>query len=104
MSIAVLLLAASSVPLNAPAAVAAVPPAAVLAAEAELTDEKAKAAAVAFVKEKKLDWGEPLRVERRENEKDVWVVFPTSDNEVKLLHCRTIIVSPDGKARFLPRR
>ena len=102
MSIALFLLAACSAPADVPPAVAT-PPAAVLA-EGELTEAKAKEVAKAFVKEKKLDWGEPLRVERRENEKDVWVIFPTSDNEVKLLHWRTIIVSPDGKARFLPRR
>ncbi len=104
MLIASFLLAASSGPVHVVPAAVVPSPSARLAAEGELTEEKAKAAAVAFVKEKKLDWGEPLRVERRENEKDVWVIFPTSDNEVKMLYWRTIIVSPDGTARFLPRR
>jgi hypothetical protein len=74
----------------------------VLADEPKLTAEKAKGIANAFLKERKVDWGDPVRVEERDG--GFWVIYPTDENEIKLVSWRTVIVSADGKAKFLPRR
>ena len=82
------------------AAVDPAPPAP--AAEEKITPERAKEIANAFLKARKTEWGEPVRVEAKESEH--WVIYPTSENEIAMLHWRTVIVDAAGKARFLPRR
>ena len=74
-----------------------------IAAKADLTESEAKELAAEFLKGKKVEWGDPTKIEKRENG-DYWVLFATSENEVKLLSYRTVIVGADRSVKFLPRR
>ena len=74
-----------------------------IAGERILTTKTVSSIAAKFLKSKKVNWGDPIKITKQHNG-DYWVRYATPAKEVKLLSYRTVIVSPDRSVKFLPRR
>jgi hypothetical protein len=68
------------------------------------TTTSVTAAANAFIKKQKLDWGEPVDVKWQGKPLNRWlVVYPTPDSEIGWAGIRGVHIEPNGDAWLVPR-